>query len=54
MGTEFSADGDVHVRQIDSKSKSAAFVVLPALLPTIQTFFSLECIAGERVIKNGV
>ena len=40
-GTELFADGDVHVlRQIDSKSKSTAFVVLPGLLPTIQRFFS--------------
>ena len=49
-GTELFADGDVHVlRQIDSKSKSTAFVVLPGLLPTIQSFSCLlECIAGER------
>ena len=47
-GTELFADGDVHVlRQIDSKSKSAAFVVLPGL-PTMQSFFFLECIAGEQ------
>ena len=48
-GTELFADGDVHVfHQIDSKSKPAAFVVLPGLIPTIQSFFFLECIAGER------
>ena len=54
-GTERFADGDVHVlRQIDPNSKSTAFVVLPGLLPTMQSWvFFLECIAGEtRVIKS--
>ena len=57
-GTELFADGAVHVlRQIDSKSKSTAFVVLPGLIPSMQSFFTLffvECIGGERVIKSGV
>ena len=39
-GTELFAADDVDVlRQIDSKSKSTAFVVLAGLLPTIQSFF---------------
>ena len=50
-GTRLFVDGDVHfLRQIDSKSKSAAFVELPGILPTIQNFFSFfpGCLAGER------
>ena len=39
-GGELFADGDVGFHsQIDSKSKSTAFVVLPGLLPIIQSFF---------------
>ena len=44
-GTELFADGDVHVlRQIDSKSTSAAFAVLPGLLPNIQFFLSFSSV----------
>ena len=47
--TELFPDGDVHfLRPIDSKSKSAAFVVLPGFLLTIQSFFFFEYIVGER------
>ena len=50
---ELFADGDVHViRQIDSKSISAAFVVLPGLLPTIHFFLVYS--GWTRVIKSGV
>ena len=50
-GAEVFADGDVHVlRQIHSRLKSAAIVVVPGLLQTIQIcfLFFLERIADER------
>ena len=53
-GTQLFLDCDVYVlRQIDSKSKSAAFVELPRILPTTQSFFfPPECIAGERELSQ--
>ena len=57
-GRELFADGDVHfLGQIDSKSKSAAFVVLPGLLPTIPIcfiFFSSVKRVNESDVKWGV
>ena len=49
-GTEVFADGDVHVlRQVESKSKYVALVVLPGL-PTTQSFLFLfsRAYSGER------
>ena len=55
--TEIFADGDVHVlRQIDSKSKSTALVMLPGILPTIQSLFIISSVlrVNESDQKWGV